>query len=611
MLIALIALVLAAPPVVNLPQSTVVLPWNEFQVLYQKGLAPDKVPPAAPRDYTLDNATYVGRLQGQDEDAFGSFTATFRGRSNKTEGWTVIPLLSTATALRAAKMDGKDAPIFLQDGYYTLITNKTGPFVVEMEFAVNVATADGQSGFSFPVAASGATAVSFQVDAADALDFALAGARGVTVTNSGTSRRVDASIPSSSSLAISWRREISAAEEKAAEQPPRVYAETHTLVGVSEGVTQVDTTVNYTVLHAGVDHFRVQLPKDVTVIDVKGAGLRDWSASTDGIVDVSLNYEALGAWQLKLQYEQLVGQNTDIPLVRVLDVAREKSLIGVDARSAVELIAGTPTNAVAVDVRELPAAILGLTDHPVLLGFKARGGDVKIPLDVRTHPDVDMLVTLVDSAVIQTLVTEDGRRMTRLQYAVRNNRNQFLRLSLPDNAEVWSATVAGRGVKVAKADDGGILVPLVRSDASGGTLTGFLVELVYVEKGEELAAKQGTLKLELPQVAAPTSLLQWTVYAPTSLKVEEKSKTGSVRAVPWFSAAPQLPELDPETAQRAATQMAREAVAQQDAMGQGVEPVDVTLPLAGQMLYFEKMLVLDEELWMSFDYQHRKVKKGQ
>ena len=125
MLIALIALALAAQPLVNLPDSTVVLPWNDFQTLYQKGQAPEKLPPVAPRDYTLDNATYTGRLVGKEDDAFGSFTLTLKGRSNKTEGWTVIPVLSTATALRSARMDGKDAPIFLQGGYYTLITNKT------------------------------------------------------------------------------------------------------------------------------------------------------------------------------------------------------------------------------------------------------------------------------------------------------------------------------------------------------------------------------------------------------------------------------------------------------------------------------------------------------
>ena len=97
------------------------------------------------------------------------------------------------------------------------------------------------------------------------------------------------------------------------------------------------------------------------------------------------------------------------------------------------------------------------------LGMKGVGdeSDKLVTVDVRTHADVDMLVTLVDSGIVDTLVTADGRRMTHVTWAIRNNRKQFLRVTLPDGAEVWSASVAGRGVKVAR-DDKGVLVPLAQ-----------------------------------------------------------------------------------------------------------------------------------------------------
>jgi hypothetical protein len=239
----------------------------------------------------------------------------------------------------------------------------------------------------------------------------------------------------------------------------------------------------------------------------------------------------------------------------------------------------------------------------VLLAWKARGGDVKIPLEVRSHPDVDMLVTLVDSAVADTLVTVDGRRMTRVRYAVRNNRRQFLRLALPEGAEVWSASVAGRGVKVAKGE-GGVLIPLVRSDASGGALTGFLVEIIYVENGAPLANGRGELKVELPRADAPTSQLQWSVYFPEDAKVDKKHHGGTVRMVPYFSTPPQLPP--DATVSQMEGQRINQAAENQDAagaLGQGVEPVRVELPLTGQVHAYEKMLVLDEPLWVSFGYK--------
>lgn len=593
--LALLALTVATPAFAE-PRAEVTMPWTDFKTLYERGQAPKDPPAIAPLDFTIDHAVYTGKVVGTGDDAYAQIHVSLRGRMLQANHWASIPLLSTNAALRSAKVNGQDAPIYLSDGYYTLVTSQQGAFSAELDVAMALVTADGETGFALPLAPSGATEVSFSVDSSSAVDLAVAGGRGIVKTTNGTMHRVDAVVPSVGSLAISWQKEV---KDEAVKQVARVYAESQVLVGVSEGFLQGRANVNYTILHAGVDHLRVQVPTDVTVLDVQGPGLREWKLGPDGKIDVALNYEALGAYRLTIDYERALSGATQVPLVTALDVARSVTWVGVDARSAVEVVAGQATAAVPVDVRELPAALVGQTDFPVLLGYKSRDPAATIPLEVKTHADVDMLVTLVDSAIIDSLVTADGRRMTHLQYAVRNNRNQFLRVKLPEGAEVWSATVAGRGVKVAKGD-GGVLVPLVRSDASTGALSAFLVDLVYVEAGAALGTS-GTEKIVLPTVNAPTSQLQWTVYFPQDAKISKRSFDGSIRHVEWYSTSPQLPpnatvtESDRRAVQRAAEGMA-------GTMGQGVEPVDVQLPLAGQALYFEKMLALDEELWASFDY---------
>lgn len=583
---------------------SVTLPWNDFQVLYKKYIQETpKPPPASPMPWTLDRAIYTATVVGKDDDAYALVKLQLRGEVHNREGWTTVPLLSASAALKSAKIGGKDAALFVSNGYYTLVSNQPGAFDAELEFAVRLTSADGETAFTLPLAQAGATVVAMAVQSADDLSFDVAGSAGVNVAKVGNEYRVEAYIPTLPSVTLSWQRKLK--DEKA--QAARVYAETQTLVGVSEGLMQVQSTVDYTVLHAGVQQFKVALPKDTTVLDVTGAGIQEWGQTPDGTITVTLNYAALGAYRLNVSYEKALAAENRIPLLVVKDVARETDWVGVDARSALELVAGTPTGAVPVDVRELPASVVGRTDFPVLLGFKAHGGDVNIPLEVKSHPNVDMLVTLADLASAQTLVTEDGRRMTRVTWAVRNNRKQFLRVTLPEGAEVWSASVAGRGVKIAR-DDKGVLIPLVRSDASGGALAGFGVELVYVESGEPLAKGKGWAKLALPRIDAPTSLLQWSVYVPSSLRINAKEGDGTLHRVPYFSSAPSLP--------RDATVLAddrmqvNEEVAQQamapGAMGQGVEPVDVQIPLSGQGVLFEKMLVLDEELWVGFDYRNTK-----
>lgn len=599
---ALIALLCSAFAADNY-SGEVTLPWRDFRDLYEKGQAPkpEQLPPASPQDYTLDHATYTGQVVGTGDDAWASFKMSVRGQVLKQKGWVVIPLLSTKAALKKATLAGRDAPIFIQNGYYMLITNDPGPFSIDMEFGVSLASADGETGLSLPLVSSGATEVAFSVNTTDDIDFEVANSHGMNVSHVGNVYKLETAIPAQGSLAISWRRDLP--EEKA--QATRIYAETHVLAGVGEGVIQCTATVNYTVLHQGVDTLRVQMPKDAVILDVKGAGIRDWSASADGTVSVSLNYAALGAYALTLEYERALG--SDVPLPKVLDVTREQMFVGVDARSAVELVAGQATGATPIDVRELPPAILGLTDFPVLLAYKARGGDVKLPMDVRTHPDVDMLVTLVDAAQADVLVTPDGRRMVHLQYAVRNNRNQFLRLKMPVEAEIWSASVAGRPVKVAKSDSE-LLIPLVRSDASSGALSGFLVDLVYVEKGSALEVGHGELRVDLPTVDAPSSMVQLSVYVPSTMKFKKHSDEGTLRQVDWFSAAPELPQLAPDIAAQANGEMIRTGNAQAATLAQGVDPVQVTVPLSGNTRYYEKTLALDESLWASFDYKYKPKK---
>ena len=127
-----------------------------------------------------------------------------------------------------------------------------------------------------------------------------------------------------------------------------------------------------------------------------------------------------------------------------------------------ELSAGAVKGAAVVDVRTLPPSILGVTGTPVLLGFKYLGEDAAIALDVSEHEEVDVLVTLLDQAEATTMFTRDGRRLTRVAYQVRNNRRQFLRLDLPDGAELWSASVAGKTVQPAAGSDGRLMIPLVQ-----------------------------------------------------------------------------------------------------------------------------------------------------
>jgi len=509
----------------------VVMKLEEFLKLYEQTKDRPDDPEQAPRPFSIASARYSGEVLLDDEEAkSASFTATMRVDVLKDKGWVRVPLLPVSVALSSARIGNVEAPVVIEGGFYTLVTDRQGAFDVDLEFATSVYTSEGSSGLSFQLVGSGATEVELAVPAADALDFTIANSKLQEERVQGDMRVVTATLPATGSLSVSWQREI----PEAAEQESRVYAEVYTLVGLGDGLLTATSTIHHTILFEGVDELKVQVPDDMTLLDVKGGGVRDWVVEDDQL-SVTLNYAAEGAYPLTLELEKLVGEGdlvVNAPIPVPVGVERSKGWVGVQALGNLEIVGGEAVGAGSVDVRSLPAAILGITTQPILLGYKYLGADATVPLKVTQHDDVEVLVTLLDQAQATTMWTTDGRRLTSVRYQVRNNRKQFLRLGLPDDAELWSASVGGRAVQPAMAGDGRVLIPLVRSQASGGSLAAFQLEVVYVEKGVAPdAGGRGTFRATLPQADVPATYVAWTVYAPWDAKIKPKAIESSLQNV--------------------------------------------------------------------------------
>lgn len=583
----------------------VTMSLDEFLELYEKARTRPPGPVKPPEDHTLSSIRYEGEVVSSPAgDAHAEFIAKIRVDRHATDGWSKIPVLSSEAALIDATLDGKPAPLVLDGSFYHLVTNRTGALDLRLRFAVAVTAEQGASSFSFPMVRGGSNTLRLAVPADGPLDLAVSRARVLADTTVGGKRVIEATLPPSERLAARWQRETRATT--AAAEPARVYTETNTLVGVGDGLLRATATVGHTILFSGVDTLRYDVPDGMTVLDVRGSGLRDWSVAGDGTLTVALNYAAEDSYTLSVDMERAVGEGSrtvEAPLLVPLGVERSKGFLGVTAAGNLEVAPGAVTGAAPVDVRALPAPIVGQTTQPVLLGYKYLGSDAKVPLVVTQYDEVDVLVTLLDQAEATTMFTEDGRRLTSVRYEVRNNRRQYLRLTLPTGAELWSAGVAGRAVQPAKAADGAILMPLIRSASSGGALSSFGVEVVYVESMDTPSATgRGRFEADLPRVDVPTTYLSWTVYAPHKAKIAKKAFEGSLRAVGYPSRP--LGAIETLVVQSGVddAQQAARASVDSGALGNGAAPVKVELPLDGQALHFEKLLALDERLWVGFDY---------
>jgi len=97
--------------------------------------------------------------------------------------------------------------------------------------------------------------------------------------------------------------------------------------------------------------------------------------------------------------------------------------------------------------------------------------------------------------------------MTELALSVRNNGRQFLEVTLPKGAQVWSAFVAGQAVKPSLRD-GRLLLPLERAGD-----TAVSVELIYVS-AEKFPRTKGAVDLASPALDVPVKNARWELFLP-------------------------------------------------------------------------------------------------
>ncbi|MGB2936914.1 MAG: hypothetical protein WBD05_01750, partial [Phycisphaerae bacterium] len=371
---------------------------------------------------------------------------------------------------------------------------------------------------------------------------------------------------------------------------------------------------DYNILHTGVRVLKLKLPQGVSILEVTGDRVRDWRVADDELT-VSLSYEALGKYTLSVTYEKPTGEvraaGVSLPVLRAADVVREKGHIGVVALANVELSSPELKGATAIDVRELPPELLAMTRQPILLAYRYVVEQFDIPLAIKKHEDVDVLVTIVDSAVSTTMQTLDGRRLTKVVYNVRNNRKQFLRLAMPEGAEIWSASVSGRSIRPARDEQGRVLIPLVRSQGASRGLAAFPVEVVYVEKGEQ-PPEAGELEITLPQASEPITHLMVNLYLPKEGKYtkpwsSEPAIEGPLTVVKQFRSLFGAAGAEPEKAAAALQQQAA-ARAEAATAAAGATPIRVHLPIDGRLFRLEKILVLDEALFIRVRYSGWKKK---
>jgi hypothetical protein len=483
---------------------------------------------------TLTRVDYDLRVVGQP--AWGGELAS--GRATLTidvlkDGWVRVPI-PAGLLVREARLDGKLVSLVSGGSGkggspLSALLSHAGRAVLVLDIALPVGSSAGEESIALPSAPSGVTRASIQLPR-QGVDIRLSGGLLSEKSESATESKWVAYGRGNEALAFTWRRKT---EDHHATQPLRLRGSLTQLLGLGEDSTSLSAEVNLEVIQGAAREAKIQIPDKATINQVLGAMVADWEVK-NGELSVTFLEPVEQTARFVIAGETRSPRDGDIaiPLLRLLNAERETGGVAVEVLGAGEikdLKAEGLESADATDLGELVAN----RQSPSLAAFRFRSGEGKIArslnVTIARYTPQAVLMANVEEARYQVLVSNEGKTFVQARYAVRNNQRNFLKITLPPGATLWSASLSGRTVRPGQAPDGSVLLPLDKARA-GEEAPPFAVEVVYVMRASAWNDK-GQFQLALPALDLPVSRTGLLVYHPPLFKVT--AEPGTFRSSPY------------------------------------------------------------------------------
>lgn len=383
-------------------------------------------------------------------------------------------------------------------------------------------------------------------------------------------------------------------------QQGKFNAQVDSLVSIGEVVLMGQVGIGIDVKSGVLRELQIRLPGDINILGVTGPSIRTHQVSSvnnSQHIDIEFTQEMEGQFRVELNYERIMldgTAETSVPRIEVTDADVEHGRIAIEALSALEVQASLVEQLSTLEINELPRQLVLKTTNPILLAYRYVRTEkpFALKLNITRHEEIEVQVAAIDSASYQTLFTTDGLAVTRVQFSVRNSRRQFLRLSLPEDAEIWSVFVNSQAQKpaVTASDQQGsrdVLIKMVNST------TAFPVELVYATRNKGMETF-GRIEGSLPRPDMIVTHSNWDVYVP---------------ATPRYAAPKTNMQVVGGTDIKPVT--VATAGILRDVMANVVsgEPLHIELPTQGVLYRFAKLYANQarEDAWFSLRYVHQKA----
>ncbi|HEV3041489.1 MAG TPA: hypothetical protein VHA33_27245 [Candidatus Angelobacter sp.] len=517
----------AQPQIVN-QSGWVVIPVAEYQALHAKAF-PTEVEPEPPAvDATLTRVDYDLQIKRDIVTGHANLTIDVL-----KDGWVRVPIPANLL-VREARLDGKlvslvPATTGKGSGQLSAVLSHPGRSVLLLDVVLPIDSSAGEESISLPSTASGVTRASILLPRLG-VDVRISGGLLSEKSESDSQSKWLAYARGNEPLRFTWKRKT---EDHRITLPLRMRGSLTELFGLGEDSTSVYAEVNVDVVQGAASEISVQLPDKVTINQVSGATVADWEIRNGELavkflepVEKSARFVITGETRTPREGK------IEIPLLRLLKTERETGGVAVEVLGAGEIKDFKPQGLESADATDL-GEMIASRQSPSLAAFTLRAIDATAPrsltIDVARYTQEAVLMAIVEEARYSVLMSSDGKTLVQARYAIRNNQRNFLKITLPAGATIWSASLAGKPIRPGQATDGSLLLPLEKSRASEDSPV-FIADILYVSRNPVWGEK-GKAHLALPAVDLPVSRTGLLVYHPPLFKVT--AEPGPFRVEPY------------------------------------------------------------------------------
>jgi hypothetical protein len=435
--------------------------------------------------------------------------------------------------VREARLDGKLVSLVSggqgkSTSQLSAVLAHAGRAVLLLDIALPVNASAGEERISLPSTSSGVTRAAVQLPR-QGVDVKLSGGLLTEKTETGDESKWLAYAHGNEPLTFTWHRKI---EDHHITLPLRQRGSLTQLTSLAEDSTSLYAEVNIEVTQGAAKEARIQLPENITINQVSGGMVADWEVKAGELVVTFLEpVEQSARFTITGETKTPRDGHIDISLLRLLNTERDTGGVAVEVLGAGEIKDLKTQGLENADAAEL-GDYVAARQSPSMVAFHFRSSDAKAPralaVDIARYAQQAVLMANIEEARYRVLLSKEGKSLVQALYAIRNNQRNFLKISLPAGAAIWSASLAGKPVRPGEAKDGSLLLPLEKSRA-GEEAPAFVLEIFYLVRQTAWTDK-GKATLALPAVDLPISRTGLLLYHPPLFKLAAEPGTFRVES---------------------------------------------------------------------------------